>query len=300
MSSASRAEQERHELSGRRRCACERCDAVAGRDIDRVGHGDDLERRLLAPRERRVRAVGQKDVGAALGHPFAVDAPRSGRRRRRGGPAGQLERFRAEPVERVGDAILLDPPKHLPRIVARGIRHRRRRGELDGRIEHALNEIAARDLEARSHQGAHRVAREPLGRPGLAGLAQLLRVLHVRRREHIRRLAGEKSVLEQPGSAEREADRCAGARGLELAPRLDERRAKAAGSEDRGDVGALCRRIGSQGERGHRRRDRRPGAHLSAARSERTAARRRPCTRRSSAALPARAPSRRTPARAAP
>ena len=73
-----------------------------------------------------------------LRDPVAVDASRSRRRWRRGRPAGQLERLRAEPVERIGDAVLLDPPEHLPGVVARRVGLRRRSAELDRRVEHAL------------------------------------------------------------------------------------------------------------------------------------------------------------------
>jgi len=67
-------------------------------------------------------------------------------------------------------------------------------------------------------------------------------MLHVRRREHIRGLSREQSVLQEPGGAEREADRRSRARDLELAPRLDEgcRRLPAANTEATSAIRAVA------------------------------------------------------------
>jgi len=118
-------------------------------------------------RERGVGAIGAKHVGLALRNQFAIDVAAGGRGWRLR-PAGQLPRLGRELLERTATALLLDALEHAPRVVTRWVGLRRRGAHRHGRIEQPLDQRGGRDVDARPHQRARRVACESRDGAGAA------------------------------------------------------------------------------------------------------------------------------------
>ncbi len=158
---------------------------VIGADRQFIREIDPLLAGILRLGRHDIGAIGQEDVGAAFRHVPAIGAA-AGRRRGAGAAAGELQRLARERRRRAradGAGLAED----FDSIVAGGVRQRRRGAELDGRIEHAVEQRRRSSHSSPGRASAHSVlrAKQTTG-PALAGIVQGLRMRRVGGGENVR------------------------------------------------------------------------------------------------------------------
>src|SRR5262249_13208383 len=149
-----------------------------------------------------------------------------------------LERRESARTQLVGLA------KYFPGIVTGRVGARRRGAELDGRIEHRIEQRRGRDRQPGPRQRAELIVREEHDRAALLGGGERLRMLHVGGGEDLRRGAADDLVLERSRGAELRLHLDAGC-GLECRASFGERGAQTAG-------GVELHRVGRERRTGHR------------------------------------------------
>ena len=172
-------------------------ETVIGTDCDAFGQLHDLLLGILFLRLVGGGAISEENVGASFADVPTVGIAAGGRLGAIG-TSGELRRLLLQRGPRPGpDRFRLG--KHLQGIVAGRIGLRRRGGELDRRIEHALEQARAVDLEASLDQRAKPVAREQLHGPAFLRRAERLRMFHVGRGEHVGTGTAGDLIFQQSG-----------------------------------------------------------------------------------------------------
>lgn len=179
-------------------------EAVVRADRELRGEIYGLQARRFLPREHRVGAIGQKDIGLAAFHHPCVLVP-SGGSLGAVRSARELERFLVQCRIRAR-LDLTGLREQLPCVISGRVGLRRRRAEAQVALQHLFQQGLRCHAGRRLRQGAELVAREQRNRSAAARLHQGLRVLHVRRCEDMRRLALFDPLTQQPRCAEHRVD----------------------------------------------------------------------------------------------